>query len=179
MPSSDHLTSYLKVSSWKWPKNCIFDDCFIEGSIYQPKDIGSWTLAWTMVSDLYSHILNKNCRERLAGLPLGHYPHQEHWKKSGHVRDISNDSSRKTLFNYVDQVIWYGHWFRTILWIIAGGRGLSPNQNIWKRNIWSCDTSNEISWETSKHKCQPSAHFTPYLIVCSWKLLESRFFLNN
>ena len=65
-------------------------------------------------SDIYFHILYKNWKERPAGPSPWGVTLPKTLKKIG-SRDISKESSRKTLFKYADQVIWYGHWFWAML----------------------------------------------------------------
>ena len=131
---SDHLTSYLTVGSWKCPENCIFVYCFIEGSVSILNDIGSWTLAWTMVLT-YIFIFWTRIGERstLDPPPLWGNPHPKHWrKKSGHT--IYQMKALRKLYSNMpikwfcmDTVLSY------TLKYCRGGSGQSPSQNIWKK----------------------------------------------
>ena len=75
----------------KTTQNWFFDNCFFEGSMSTPNDIGSWILTWTMV---LSYIF-KYCRRREAS-----HPSEKYEKISGHV--TLNEIPWETLFIYAN-----------------------------------------------------------------------------
>ena len=155
-----HLTTHLTVSSWKWPENRFFYNCFFSGEHVHTEWDKKLIFYMDIGSDLYFHIMNQNWPGSTRDPPPRGVTTPKIKKTHFGSCDISIKSTWKALYKYVNwMLIW------PLIWPSAAE---NDQKMAGKSFFYNCFFQGSMSTPNEIRSCFSTSTLVLTYIFISW-----------